>query len=331
LNYEVSGIDLTYQKREEQSRRWREKSLYPWRWEELSFSNCCFQNRLQGLITFFNPQSIHFLQSQRLQSNDSELEDWEPKRIQRPEGVPEWGVPPTASTSSNKIRLEPRTQKSTQELEKEKSFEKSLASSSSGTGSKKVILGPDGKPCRACNSKLAFSKAMKVGGDAKGKGKEKENASANGTAAGASALATATTLSSSSSSSTIECPPDGEELGRSTWNFLHSTAAYYPDSPTQIQQTSILSLFKSLPRLYPCHSCAEALGQEYLNEVTNRGGYQKKDLTLEKAVKNGRFMRMWLCGIHNEVNERLGKQKFDCSDENLRRRWKDGGENGECE
>ncbi|KAL9715470.1 Cytochrome oxidase assembly [Leucoagaricus gongylophorus] len=26
-------------------------------------------------------------------------EDWEPKRIQRPKGVPEWGVPPTESPS----------------------------------------------------------------------------------------------------------------------------------------------------------------------------------------------------------------------------------------
>ena len=27
-------------------------------------------------------------------------EDWEPKRIQRPKGVPEWGVPPTERQAS---------------------------------------------------------------------------------------------------------------------------------------------------------------------------------------------------------------------------------------
>ncbi|EGO21339.1 hypothetical protein SERLADRAFT_476383 [Serpula lacrymans var. lacrymans S7.9] len=28
-------------------------------------------------------------------------QDWEPKRIQRPEGLPEWGVPPTEPPSTN--------------------------------------------------------------------------------------------------------------------------------------------------------------------------------------------------------------------------------------
>lgn len=278
--------------------------------------------------------------TQRLQSNESELDEWEPKRIERPEGVPEWGVPPTSSSS--KIRLDSSHQKSSQEIENDRKFGEKLdketqqeeeksnpSSGTSGSKSRKIILGPDGKPCRACNSKLAFSQAMKVGGggggggaaisSSKGKGKAQEETNT-------SISSTSTSVTSSSTSNSTDCPPDSEDLGRSTWAFLHSTVAYYPDSPSLTQKSSLLSLFKSLPHLYPCSHCAENLKEEFEIEKTKRGGYERKDLTLENAVISGRFARIWLCGIHNEINERLGKGKFDCSEENLRKRWKDGHE-----
>lgn len=37
----------------------------------------------------------------------------------------------------------------------------------------------------------------------------------------------------------------------------------------------------------------------------------------------------WLCDVHNEVNERLGKDKFDCS--RVLERWKDGPADGSCD
>lgn len=37
----------------------------------------------------------------------------------------------------------------------------------------------------------------------------------------------------------------------------------------------------------------------------------------------------WLCGVHNEVNERLGKDQFDCS--RVLERWKDGPKDGSCD
>jgi FAD-linked sulfhydryl oxidase len=33
---------------------------------------------------------------------------------------------------------------------------------------------------------------------------------------------------------------------------------------------------------------------------------------------------MWLCDRHNDVNKWLDKPIFDCSYENLKKRWKEG-------
>jgi len=51
-------------------------------------------------LSFF-AQCTHCKSIQRLSAQPNE--DWEPKRIQRPNGLPEWGVPPTepSKTDSN--------------------------------------------------------------------------------------------------------------------------------------------------------------------------------------------------------------------------------------
>jgi len=77
-----------------------------------------------------------------------------------------------------------------------------------------------------------------------------------------------------------QCPPDGPELGacsidfgrvnhgssvvgRSTWTFLHSFAAYYPKQPTPEQKKDASNLVTAVSTLYPCSSCADHL-QLYL-------------------------------------------------------------------
>ncbi len=178
-----------------------------------------------------------------------------------------------------------------------------------------VVLGPDGKPCRACNSKLAFAAAMKGAKvpSAAPKTASQDNASTNEALAAAAAtaavggVAALTSDSGSSISSERACPPDGEELGRSAWTLLHSSAAYFPENPSAQQQSSMLSLFRALPYIYPCHSCAEALGEEYKREE-KEGGWEDRNLKLAEAVRSGPSLRKWLCGIHNEVNQRLGSR-----------------------
>ncbi len=56
--------------------------------------------------------------------------------------------------------------------------------------------------------------------------------------------------------STHGCPVDRDELGRSSWNLIHSVAAYYPDDPTEEQIQDTKSFYRSLSRLYPCSQCA---------------------------------------------------------------------------
>ena len=140
-----------------------------------------------------------------------------------------------------------------------------------------VVLGPDGKPCKPCT---AFRNWKPIGG-----GKR--------TVAG-------------------ECPADVEQLGRATWTFLHTTAAYYPTKPTSSQRRSMLGLLHSLPTLYPCSHCASHFGD------------RMKEHPAEEAVGGREELILWLCERHNEVNDRVGKGKFDCEIGKLDERWKDG-------
>ena len=52
------------------------------------------------------------------------------------------------------------------------------------------------------------------------------------------------------------CPLDRSELGRSSWDLLHTMAANYPEKPTKEQQTKMKNLIESLSEFYPCIHCA---------------------------------------------------------------------------
>jgi FAD-linked sulfhydryl oxidase len=113
------------------------------------------------------------------------------------------------------------------------------------------------------------------------------------------------------------CPPDVEILGRHTWTFLHTTAAYYPASPQPQQKQAMLSLLNNLPSLYPCSHCAEELKHEIRRNP------------VEPAVESRSALGQWMCRIHNEVNQRLGKDLFDCA--KIDQRWKEGWADKSCE
>ena len=53
-----------------------------------------------------------------------------------------------------------------------------------------------------------------------------------------------------------DCPVDRDELGRATWTFLHTMAAYYPEKPTTVQQQEMKTMMKTFSKYYPCDDCS---------------------------------------------------------------------------
>ncbi|KAG7868119.1 hypothetical protein KL918_001777 [Ogataea parapolymorpha] len=96
-----------------------------------------------------------------------------------------------------------------------------------GPSGRKIILDENGKPCRSCNTLLDFKAVTK---------------SATKTVAD-------------------DCPPDVEQLGRSTWTFLHSVAAKYPEQASEEQQEDMRTFLRVFGNIYPCWFCAKDFRQ----------------------------------------------------------------------
>lgn len=110
-----------------------------------------------------------------------------------------------------------------------------------------------------------------------------------------------------------DCPPDVEQLGRSSWTLLHTIAANYPERPSPVQQNETRQFLRLFGNVYPCWVCADDF-RTWMQE-----GHEPK-------VSNRQEFAQWLCEAHNAVNVKLGKKAFDCSkwDERWRTGWKDG-------
>jgi mitochondrial FAD-linked sulfhydryl oxidase len=113
-----------------------------------------------------------------------------------------------------------------------------------------------------------------------------------------------------------DCPPDVEQLGRSTWTMLHTMAATYPEQAPSSMQTVIKQFISTFSQLYPCGWCAEDF-RAWMKEPGNEPKVQGQD-----------ELGMWMCQAHNAVNVKLGKPEFDCS--LWKQRWKDGWKDGRC-
>ncbi|KNA16647.1 hypothetical protein SOVF_087170 [Spinacia oleracea] len=100
-------------------------------------------------------------------------------------------------------------------------------------------------------------------------------------------------------------PVTKEDLGRSTWTFLHTLAAQYPERPTRQQKKDVKELMAILSRMYPCKECAD-----HFNEVLRANPVQ--------AGSQAEFSQ-WMCHVHNVVNRSLSKPIFPC--ERVDARW----------
>ncbi|EJT75301.1 FAD-linked sulfhydryl oxidase ALR [Gaeumannomyces tritici R3-111a-1] len=150
-----------------------------------------------------------------------------------------------------------------------------------------VVLGKDGKPCRTCNTMADWAAQSK-------------------------------TLQKSAAprpAPARDCPPDVEQLGRSTWTLLHSIAATYPERPSRAEQADLVGFMGLFSKLYPCWVCADDF-QAYMRREP------------VQARSRGDFGQ-WLCDAHNDVNKKLGKPVFDCR--LWEQRWRTGWKDGRCD
>lgn len=104
--------------------------------------------------------------------------------------------------------------------------------------------------------------------------------------------------------------PTPSELGVSGWNILHSSAAVYPYKPSPVQQTAMKHFIESWAHVYACSWCAYHM-RDYVRQ-------HPPDVRDKNAVSR------YVCELHNEVNERLGKDLFDCTPDVVLRRWHPG-------
>ncbi|CAI7670029.1 unnamed protein product [Penicillium discolor] len=181
---------------------------------------------------------------------------------------------------------------------------------------KGVVLDKDGKPCRTCTSVSSWL-ALTKQADLKSTNSSSTSTSTSSTSKMTTSTPTLAAAATPSPSETrSDCPPDVEELGRSTWTLLHSMAATYPEKANMEHQANMGGFLKFFAKLYPCWVCADDF-QAWMAHPSGRN---------QPKLESRKEFGWWMCEAHNEVNRKLGKKEFDCRlwEERWRTGWKDG-------
>ncbi|CAI7577310.1 unnamed protein product [Penicillium glandicola] len=181
---------------------------------------------------------------------------------------------------------------------------------------KGVVLDKDGKPCRTCTSVASWRALTKQADLKSGSANPHSSSTSNTSKMTTSTAAFAAAATPSPSGTPSDCPPDVEELGRSTWTLLHSMAATYPEKATTEHQANMSGFLKFFAKLYPCWVCADDF-QTWMAHPSGRN---------QPKLESRKEFGWWMCEAHNEVNRKLGKKEFDCRfwEERWRTGWKDG-------
>ncbi|XP_045187669.2 uncharacterized protein LOC123545408 [Mercenaria mercenaria] len=92
------------------------------------------------------------------------------------------------------------------------------------------------------------------------------------------------------------CGRRESEFGNDAWYFLHTLAANYPENPSSEQQANMMDMMRIFAEFYP-----------HPNSYFRRSGYAQSD------TSNRENFSQWMCMLHNNVNQQMGKPEFDCS------------------
>lgn len=98
----------------------------------------------------------------------------------------------------------------------------------------------NGRPCKAC---VSVEDMMRM---------SREAAKKKGISTDKTALPSPVhSEQEATSSRRKDCPVDKDELGRSTWNLLHTMTVYYPDKPNVEEQQAMKNTVESLSKVSP--------------------------------------------------------------------------------
>jgi hypothetical protein len=97
--------------------------------------------------------------------------------------------------------------------------------------------------------------------------------------------------------------------GRRAWNFLHSMAAYYPETPTDAEQQAATTFIRSFMDVGIEHP---EWGARFMDNYKTLG---------PPDVSSTEGLSVWMCKQHNMFNQELGKPLASCQYEDLKKRW----------
>lgn len=89
------------------------------------------------------------------------------------------------------------------------------------------------------------------------------------------------------------------QLGNAAWRLFHTILARYPDEPSKQEKSTLFQYIHLFAQVYPCGDCARHF-QKLLKKYPPQIGSRKT-------------AALWGCHIHNKVNDRLGKDTYDCT------------------
>uniref|UniRef100_A0A7S1JFL3 Sulfhydryl oxidase n=1 Tax=Eutreptiella gymnastica TaxID=73025 RepID=A0A7S1JFL3_9EUGL len=101
-----------------------------------------------------------------------------------------------------------------------------------------------------------------------------------------------------------------EAMGRAGWMTLHTFAAAYPRTPEPEDQQRMAAFIDAWSHLYPCKHCAAHM-RDCIEEDPPK-------------MQSREALSVWMCELHNKVNEVLDKPQFDCSLDSIMQRWAPG-------